>query len=182
MQDSDLSPSERDAIDRLIPPPWSRGRRRILGGVLVAFGVGAFALLSGGWLVPNLEYQGGQYGGDDPVSMGLMVTNNGARGIRVLAIDETPGADQVGASVGETPLPAVIDPGETALVLATYEVSDCASIGRGDRTWGIEIEFADGPFRLRRHLDLSVDDFVFDERTPGEPVHWARAMTQYVCD
>jgi hypothetical protein len=186
MQQEQISPEVQADIDRLIPPPWSRRRR-----AMVMVGVGAILfvivyLWTSGWLTTNLALSGSQFGGDGPVAIGFELTNNGARTVEILGVESSPGLELVSVEIADQPLPALdepalIPPNGTAIVIATYDVVDCAAIDRTDTAFTFDVRFSSGPLPMEHEVQFQTEDFVFDERSPGEVVSWPVAITQYVC-
>lgn len=186
VQQEQISPEAQADIDRLVPPPWSRRRRVAATVVLGAILVGIVYLWSSGWLTTNLALSGSQFGGDDPVAIGFALTNNGARTVEIVGVESSPGLALVSVEIAEQ-LPPVLDepllipPNATATVIATYDVVDCAAIDRTDTAFSFDVRFAPGPLPMEHEVQFQTDDFVFDERFPGEVVAWPVAITQYVC-
>ena len=186
MQPEQLSPETQADIDRLIPPPWSRRRRSIFTAGVAAILLGAVYLWTGGWLTTNLALSGSQFGGDGPVAIGFALTNNGARTIEILGVESSPGLALVSVEIADQPQPALeeaalIPPNGTAIVIATYDIVDCEAIDRTDTAFTFDVRFVPGPLQMDHEVHFQTDDFVFDERSPGEVVSWPVAVTQYVC-
>jgi hypothetical protein len=153
-----------------------------IGAILI----GVVYLWTSGWLTTNLALSGSQFGGDDPVALGFELANNGARTIEVLGVESSPGLALVSVEVANQTLPApdeqpLIPPGGTVMVIATYDVVDCAAIDRTDTAFTFDVRFAGGPMQMEHEIQFQTEDFVFDERSPGEVVSWPVAITQYVC-
>ncbi len=182
MQDAPPDTETLATIDRLIPPPWAAWKRRVAGLIAVTVLVGLGFVWTGGWLTPNLEVSAAEWGGPGPVTAGIHLTNNGPRSISILSAGTSPGLEQVSVTAADQSLPYILEPGATARVIATFKVSDCSMIDHGDFSWPIEVEFADGAFKMRRTHDWDMRGFVFDERVgSAEDSAWPAAMTQYVC-
>jgi hypothetical protein len=186
MQQQQLPPETQAIIDRLIPRPWSRPRQAAAAigvGIIV---VGMMYLWTAGWLTTNIEMTGAQFGGDGPVAIGAQLTNNGSRTIEILGAESPPGLSLVSLELVEGSLPAVstpalLHPNGTATLLATYDVVDCAAIDTLDMAFTFDIRFADGVLQMKHSVDFPTEDFVFDDRVPGQVVSWPVAITQYVC-
>ncbi len=158
---------------------------------MVMVGVGAILFMIGyfwtsGWLTTNLALSGSQFGGDGPVAIGFELTNNGARTVEILGVESSPGLTLVSVEIADQPLPALdepalIPPNGTAIVIATYDVVDCAAIDRTDTAFTFDVRFSSGPLPMEHEVQFQTEDFVFDERSPGEVVSWPVAITQYVC-
>lgn len=186
MQQESISPETQAVIDRLIPAPWSRSRRTVAAVAVGAILIGVAYLWTAGWLTINLALSGSQFGGDDPVVLGFELTNNGARTIEVLGVESSPGLALVSFGVPDQPSSSpdgsvLLPPNGTAVVIATYDVVDCAAIDQTDTEFTFDVRFAEGPLQMEHEVQFQTDDFVFDERSPGEVVSWPVAISQYVC-
>jgi hypothetical protein len=147
---------------------------------------GIMYLWAGGWLTSNLEMTGATFGGPGPVTIGFQVTNNGARTIEILDAEASPGLTLVSLELVDEAgparaAPALLDPERTATLLATYDVIDCAALDRSDTAFTFDVQFANGPLQMKHQIQFQTEDFVFDERSPGQVVSWPVAITQYVC-
>lgn len=182
MQAHPLTADEQDTIDRLIPPPWSAGRRTLAWAAIAVLVVGFGYFWTNAWLAPNLEIAAGEWGGSGPVTTGIHVTNNGGRSVRIDAAGAADGLRQISVTASDQPLPFILHPGATTFLLATYEVADCSAIDTADFDFPIEVEFTGSVLTRPQTLQIDLRGMVSDDRVGNaDDSAWPASTTQYVC-
>lgn len=187
------SPAVRSPnVDLLVPPPGP-GWRRALAWVAFLAVVGAVGWLwATGTATPRLGSQGGSWGGEGPVHLGVDVANrsrvaveivNGPaprEGLELLGYQVVEPDDTSPSPVVADPFPLRIEPGASVHLMMVYAVTDCAEVAGevDDDQIDLGARIAEGPFTGRtRTVEVDAPGFV----ESGQPESWPATTTEHAC-